>query len=92
MFLWLYLISAIVAYFIPSYVAYERKNPHLLAIVLVNILLGWTIVGWIAALVMALVDPRLVSNLGVRIQDLYYTIIASTPEADPNGEEPVRRP
>ena len=74
MIFWLYVLSAIVVYFIPSYIAYERHDPHFTSILLVNLLLGWTIIGWIAALVMSLVDPRRVSNLGQRIRELYFAV------------------
>lgn len=38
-------------YFIPSLVALARGHHQLLAIFLLNLLLGWTVLGWIAALV-----------------------------------------
>jgi len=40
-------------YFIPSIVAYGRKN-HTAAIFALNLFLGWTLIGWVIALVMAL--------------------------------------
>jgi hypothetical protein len=40
-------------YFIPSIVAYGRKN-HTGAIFALNLFLGWTLLGWVVALVMAL--------------------------------------
>jgi hypothetical protein len=40
-------------YFIPLIVAIYRHHRNKLAIGILNILLGWTIVGWIAALVWA---------------------------------------
>lgn len=41
------------AYFFPSIVAWGRKN-HAGAIFALNLLLGWTGVAWVVALVMAL--------------------------------------
>ena len=38
-------------YFLPTIIALCRKHQDWLAIVLVNLLLGWTIIGWIKALV-----------------------------------------
>lgn len=49
-------VIMVVIYFGPSYVAYDRKAPSLGAVVVVNTLLGWTIVGWIVALAMAYRD------------------------------------
>jgi hypothetical protein len=40
-----------VFYFIPSFIAFGRKHHNGAAIVLLNLLLGWTALGWIAALV-----------------------------------------
>lgn len=40
-------------YFIPSFVAWGRKN-HTSAIFALNLFLGWTLIGWVVALVMAL--------------------------------------
>jgi len=38
-------------YFIPTIVAYNRKHKHLMAIFFTNLFLGWTFLGWVAALV-----------------------------------------
>lgn len=43
-----------VPYFIPTIIAYSRKKANRLAILALNALLGWTIVGWVVALVWAL--------------------------------------
>ena len=42
------------AYFMPSLIAHERNRSNLLAIVALNFFLGWTLVGWVVALVWAL--------------------------------------
>ena len=49
----LILILAVV-YFIPSIVAAVRNHRELGAIFRLNISLGWTIVGWISALIWAM--------------------------------------
>jgi hypothetical protein len=36
-------------YFLPAILAWFRKTPHLMNIFLLNLLLGWTIVGWVIA-------------------------------------------
>jgi hypothetical protein len=43
-------------YFLPSNVAERRHHRFQRGILILNILLGWTIVGWAAALVWALTD------------------------------------
>ena len=45
-------------YMLPWAIAASRGMPNQLAIGLVNFLLGWTIVGWIVALVMAAAQKR----------------------------------
>jgi hypothetical protein len=46
-------IVALVLYFIPSIVAYAREHHNRLAILLLNTFLGWSFLGWVAALVWA---------------------------------------
>jgi hypothetical protein len=52
--LWLVLA---VGYIVPSIVASVRSHHNLGAIIAVNVLLGWTFIGWVVALVWALADP-----------------------------------
>ncbi|MFC0400836.1 superinfection immunity protein [Paraburkholderia rhizosphaerae] len=44
------LIGALVVYLVPSLEADAREHPYALAITLVNVFLGWTVIGWFAAL------------------------------------------
>ena len=46
-------LFGIALYLLPTIVAVARGKKNILGIVLVNILLGWTLVGWIVALVWA---------------------------------------
>lgn len=46
---------AIFAYLLPSFVALQRKHVNTTAICVLNILVGWSFIGWVAALVWALV-------------------------------------
>jgi hypothetical protein len=43
-----------VMYFVPSIVALAKSKPNTLTIFLINFFLGWSFIGWIVALVMAL--------------------------------------
>jgi hypothetical protein len=43
-----------VMYFLPSIIALARSKRDIVAILLLNFFLGWTLVGWIVALVWAL--------------------------------------
>lgn len=40
-------------YFLPTIMAIKRKSPHTAAVVIINFLFGFTLVGWIIALVLA---------------------------------------
>ncbi|MEQ1837544.1 MAG: superinfection immunity protein [Candidatus Nitrotoga sp.] len=44
---------AIAVYFTPSFVAYSREHQQKVSIFVLNLCLGWTIVGWVGALVWA---------------------------------------
>ena len=45
-------------YFMPTIVAAVRKSSRLGVVLAVNLLLGWTVAGWIVALVLAIQSPR----------------------------------
>lgn len=49
-------VLAIVAYIAPYLVALRRAHPNATAIGALNLLLGWTGIGWVAALVWALTE------------------------------------
>ena len=44
----------VVAYFAPTLVAYKRRRVSFVAIAATNVLLGWTLIGWVVALIWAL--------------------------------------
>lgn len=52
-------LSAIVAfmYLFPSFVAFNQRHPQLLGIFLLNLVVGWTVFGWIIALIWAFAKP-----------------------------------
>jgi hypothetical protein len=51
------LILATLVYFMPTIVALKRKHPQESAIGALNVLLGWTFLGWVGALVWACTAP-----------------------------------
>jgi hypothetical protein len=60
--LWLmlfYAVAVVVAavgiwvYFLPSYISHKRSHPNRTAILVLNLVGGWTVVGWIVAIVWA---------------------------------------
>ena len=58
----LYIGLAVVVYFLPTIVGSNRKVPNIGSIVAINVFLGWTLIGWVVALAMALrsVPPTVV--------------------------------
>lgn len=48
-------IFVILGYFVPTVVAVRRRHPQIVAIVVLNLFLGWTFLGWLGALIWALV-------------------------------------
>ena len=49
---WLFIGLAI--YFVPVIVAYIRKHNNIIPITIMTIFIGWTFIGWLAALLWAL--------------------------------------
>lgn len=48
-----FILILVVLYFIPTLVAWRRNNRNRTAIGVLNLLTGWTFVGWVVALVWA---------------------------------------
>lgn len=53
-----FLLFLLVLYFLPSGIAGARKSKGGCLIFFVNFLLGWTIIGWIAALALAAASDK----------------------------------
>ena len=51
----LLLLAAV--YFLPSLLAWRKRHPWRDRILIANALLGWTVIGWVTCLVMALRQP-----------------------------------
>jgi len=45
---------SLAVYFLPSFVAWKKKRQD--AIIVLNLLLGWTVLGWIGALIWAMCE------------------------------------
>jgi hypothetical protein len=46
-------VLAVAVYLAPTLVAWARGVPHMGSIIVINIALGWTLIGWVIALAMA---------------------------------------
>lgn len=47
------ILCVVLAYFIPTFVAFGRGVPNKGSVLVVNLFLGWSVVGWVVALAMA---------------------------------------
>jgi Superinfection immunity protein len=47
-------LVGLVLYFLPTIIVLARRKKNVLGPILVNVLLGWTVIGWIVALIWAL--------------------------------------
>ncbi|MBQ3021977.1 MAG: superinfection immunity protein [Clostridia bacterium] len=48
-----FLALGIFVYFIPSFIANKKQHTQKTGILLLNIFLGWTFIGWVVALIWA---------------------------------------
>ena len=77
-------------YLLPVLIGWIRKVPDIGSVAVVNVLLGWTLIGWAAALAMALRSPRppgaavqIIQNLPINLTDA----LAGETGGDDNGCE-----
>lgn len=47
------IIALIIAYFTPATIAMIRNDPNMVALLIADFFLGWTVIGWIIILVLA---------------------------------------
>ncbi|HMD74371.1 MAG TPA: superinfection immunity protein [Steroidobacteraceae bacterium] len=57
-----FLLVVVAAYFLPTIIAFSRNHHNACAICALNSILGWTVIGWIAALVWSLTAVRPISR------------------------------
>jgi len=88
-------VIGLALYLLPVLVGWARHAPDLAALAVINILLGWTLVGWVVALAMALrtVSPSATVQV---IQNLPPGIPPSAQPGQPPGWDappgPLERP
>jgi len=52
------LIIILVLYFLPAIIALSRKVGNRNSVIVLNLFLGWTLIGWVIALMMAVKDKN----------------------------------
>ena len=68
-------------YFIPAFIAYSKKHDNKTAIILLNIFLGWTLIGWVVSLVWAVKKPPV-----YQVNNYTVTNIQSVPDSTQSVE------
>ena len=51
---YVYLLIIVGVYFLPTLISYDRKHDSRAGIMALNLLLGWSLIGWIIAFIWAL--------------------------------------
>lgn len=54
----LFIILFVVFYFLPLFVAVIKNKRNMLAISMLNLFAGWTLIGWLAALIWACLEEK----------------------------------
>ena len=63
----IFLAVAVPFYFFPALIAWLRQPEQIAFIVMLNALLGWTVVGWIAVLIFVMYGPREAGSASTKI-------------------------
>ena len=53
-----FILIGIGVYFLPSFVAGNKKKKNTTAIFILNLFLGWTLIGWVISLVWACMEDK----------------------------------
>jgi hypothetical protein len=69
-------------YFLPAIVAGSREHHHIAPIFVLNLLLGWTLVGWVVSLVWAVMPVQARSAAPVPVEAEPDTTPDPTPTPD----------
>lgn len=54
----IFILLSIIIYFLPSIIAMRRKHRNAVAIFVLNFFLGWSFLGWLGALIWALLKDK----------------------------------
>ncbi|MDE2991007.1 MAG: superinfection immunity protein [Chloroflexota bacterium] len=87
-------IVSIVVYMCPTIIGFIRGQPNKWAIAALNVLLGWTVIGWIVALVWSLSAPtRQVEQPTIivnQVQGDQSTVTGTEVESQPEDDKTER--
>ncbi|PBJ97556.1 hypothetical protein CMV24_02225 [Pseudomonas plecoglossicida] len=70
------LVTAALFYLPPSIIAWLRRHPNRVSILFLNLLLGWTVIGWIVALIWSVSSIRrpIPDELGAAPAGVYQSL------------------
>ena len=77
----LFFPAAIAFYFAPSWVAHTRAHPNMAGLAVLNLLLGWTVLGWVATLVWAFSRKGAVERGPIDDRPAWDAHVAPPPQA-----------
>lgn len=69
---WVLLVLILVFYFLPAVIASKRKTKHGGTIFFINLVFGWTVLGWIAALIWAIVEAPEEARAPAAMSEPFY--------------------
>jgi ABC-type transport system involved in cytochrome c biogenesis permease component len=52
------LLLSLAVYFVPTMIVCANRHHKSITVMWINLLLGWTAIGWVIALIMALTPPK----------------------------------
>ena len=58
--MWLFIILSLILYFLPTIIAINKSKRNTGAIIALNFFLGFTVIGWVIALIWALTKDGIV--------------------------------
>lgn len=59
----MFVLFGILFYFLPTILAFSRKKSNKISILILNLLLGWTFIGWLVALIWAVSNDQQQPNV-----------------------------
>lgn len=81
------ILLGVAAYFLPTICALVRKVPNRGSVIIINIFLGWTFIGWVVALAMAFRSQNPSVNVNIQNQQP-----AGYPQPQAGYQQPPQQP
>lgn len=66
------IIAALMIYFLPSIVAISRSVPNAGSVIVLNLFLGWTFIGWVMSLAMSFRSAQISQQVNVSVAPQPY--------------------